>query len=246
MLKRFCMGQNLRAVFNEQRMPRELHRIIQAYEQTFNADVRGTLRSDNLSFDDFFEKQPESISRDVKDMSPLTPDIKQLLQNWILHREPESVQHRLPDRVFFRRLIVRLGQTFHTAKTSLADSNILFRQPYSADLLAGSISSIFSLTRFQGQDREQVTETFLVLQQYSPLNLMDASVDPYRQFPLYGSRLFYKTFNNQTLLIHINEVICHFGMLPYQSDVIDRECIYCLPLQKVSEILFHLPKHLIN
>lgn len=230
MFKRFCMGQNLRAMFNVHEIPPELHSIIEDYEDTFRADIRGTFINDDLAFNELFQKQAQNVTWSITDETPLSKNILTMLRRWISDRDPSVSKDTTTRSAFLRKKIGRLGQLFQTSHASLGDSNVVFGTGDDS-WSAGVINSIFSHIRY-GPDGSQKTDTFLVIDEYAHLSPHDATADHFRDFAPAG-RLFYRKFTGQQVLVNIDDVTCHFGSSELDIPEISSPCIHTLPLAKV-------------
>jgi hypothetical protein len=230
LFKRFCMAQNLHALFNEQQLPPTLYPLILEYERTFQSDIRGTLLSDNISFDVRFRQRGEEIDWTPRDLSKVPKEVQVLLQEWIQdHSLGSSLS--VPLSVYMRQKITRLGQNFRTSKTSKGDSNVVFKQSRHENWSAGSIKLIFSFEQ-TARTNEKFIKTFFLVDEYPPLSPDQISVDHFRKFPAVGGRLFNKESSNRAVLVSIDEVACHAATSLY--NVSDEEFIHVLPLDKVG------------
>lgn len=232
MFKQFCMGQNLRALFSAQDIPPEIHPIISQYETTFTADIRGTFLNDDLGFNENFVKEEETAQWKASDLSILPNDIHGLLKQWITVRDPEYL-NAVPRTAYMRNKIGRLGQHFRPLSMSLADCNVIFNwHGHDQHWSAGSIQSIFSHTRYaQGGARK--TQTFAVVNEYSPLLQADIPKDHFRNFPVVGGRLFYRSPQRKVVLMSMDDIHCHFALSAIEVPGIS-EIVHVLPLDRVS------------
>lgn len=230
MFKRFCMGQNLRAMFSVHDIPPILHPIIEDFEDTFQADIRGTFLNDDLAFNDMFQKESQNKTWDVTDETPLPKDIIALLHPWIESHDPDAVGGTCPRSAFIRTKVARLGQLFQTPRTSVADSNVVFSHG-SDTWSAGVVHSIFSHVRYRLDNSHQM-DTFMVVDEYVPLSSSDAVFDRFRDFAPSG-RLFYQEFKEKKALINIDDIVCHFGSSEQGITDITSPCVHALPLNRV-------------
>lgn len=234
MFRHFVMGQKLRTIFHPESIPPEVRQLLPAYQHVFQHDIRGTLLSDSLAFDETFQKLPEDVTWSVSDLAPLAIGHYGMLRSWILEQEAVA-GHAIPRHVFFRQGIKRLGQTFQTAEISFSDSHIIFRKRSSAvadpdsDWSAGEIDTIFSHT--QQLEDTATTRTFMVVKEYVPLSSVEASHDNFRLSPAAG-RLFHLRFRSQPVLLHVDDIMCHAALCCFEvSNITD--CVHVLPLNKV-------------
>lgn len=237
MFERFCMGQNLRAMFSVHDIPPELHPIIEDYDDTFRADIRGTFINDDLAFNALYQKQAQKVTWSITDETPLPKETLALLRRWVSDRDPSVAADKITRSVFVRKTIGRLGQLFQTPHASKGNSNIVFDNG-GGSWSVGVIDSIFSHIRYSANGSEK-TDTFLVVDEYIHLSPDDAVSDHFRNFAPAGC-LFYHKFTGQPVLVNIDDVTCHFGSSVLAVPGIDSPCVHALPLAKVclSSIAF--------
>jgi hypothetical protein len=91
MFTKFCQAQNLHIIFQSpDYLHTDLEEILDAYGRTFQSDIRGTLHSDTLAYDETFSKIAEKITWTQRDMEILSDDTYQLLRSWILAHGGDS------------------------------------------------------------------------------------------------------------------------------------------------------------
>lgn len=236
MFKSFCMGQNLRRLFSQQQVPEQLLPIIGEYEKRFMADIRGTFINDNLAFDEHFLQLEEKVHWNNSNLPVLPKKTQELLRGWIAKHDPLCFTNGfIPSTGYTRSKIGRLGQIFQIHSASVGDSKVLFTDSTDGQsLLAGSINSIFSHTRYD-PGGQRMTQTFLIVDKYTRLSDGHVLADPYRQPDICkaGGCLFYNRFDTSPLLIHVNDIRCHFAFTPLKITDIDEEVIHVLPLDRV-------------
>lgn len=240
MLRKFCMGQNLRALLSPDETPPVLHDLLAEYQHTFNSDNRGTLLNDTLAFDLSFKKSTESVTWTPKDMKPLPTSEYVQLVDWYSHHLPATTPYDYcsHNRVFMREKVQWLGQMFQTNKSSsFGDSKIVFSQgAYPKEWSAGCIRNIFSHTRTRNSpnDSESITQTFVLVDVYSPLLPEHEHLDHYRVFPM-GGHIFYERFEPRAVLMRIDDILGHFGYVSVEIPGIDADkCLLAKPFVKVS------------
>jgi hypothetical protein len=225
MFDHFCMTQNLRMLFSMHRLPLTSAReIIVEYERTFNNDIRGTLRSDMLAFDESYESTEETTSWTDSDLCDLDDTSYKLLTEWVASNDRHVKQ--VNGRAFFRMKIGRLGSVLQTKEASFRDSHIVFRKEVS-NWSAGCIRQIFTHTRMRS--KKMITQTFFVVDAYTSLSPEDAALDHYRDFPIGGGRLFYKRFEDVPRIMTSDDIKCQFAYTPLPVEGISQECIHALP-----------------
>lgn len=239
MVIRFCMGQNLRSLFHEQQLPPSIFALISQYEQTYHADIRGTLINDDLSFDTNFQQLPEKDTWETSDESRLPRPVFRLLRHWVEEHDREADIGPLSTNAFGRRKIGRLGETFQIPEASVGDSKILIHDG-NAEMgwAAATVKSIFSHNRTKNGRR--IAQTFLVVQRYVPLTDVDARMDNFRKHSIVAGRLFYHKLDKSEVLITVDDIISHFGSRELMIEGISEPCILALPLDRVSISLIYL------
>lgn len=233
MFKRFSMGQNLRSIFHSQQIPTQIHAIIGEYDKTFCSDIRGTFLNDDLASDGPREQEEQGSGRSADSLN-LPMHIRALLQHRIAVESPLSMW--IPHTGVIRQKVTRLGQSYQIPAASVGDSRIVFRHEHNAEWSAGCIRTIFSHTRYLATGAK-LTQTFLLIDEYSQLADSDVLMDPFRNFPILGGRLFYNHFNREPVLLEVNDIVCHFAHTKLNIPGIDQECIHALPLDKVCPLL---------
>ncbi|KAF8870419.1 hypothetical protein BD779DRAFT_1478910 [Infundibulicybe gibba] len=96
---------------------------------------------------------------------------------------------------------------------------------------AGRINTIFTHTRHHASGAKYL-QTFLLIDEYTPLSPSDATRDHFREFSVLGGCLFYNKFAPEPVLLGIDEVICHFGHIKQKIEGVEEDCIRALPLDK--------------
>lgn len=230
MFNRFCMGQQLRILFESHQFPSELDGIIQDYERLYSTDIRGTFRNDTLAFNESFHTMHEEVSWEAWQLTRLPEPVVTLLKGWL----DTHVDHGLPSAsstAFIRKHIIRLGEKYETQGTSVANSQVYFRGK-DHTMSAGSIHMIFSQS-CQGVDGSVQARTFFVVLPYLALSREHALLDNFRQFPITGGRLFYKKFG-MPILLSSEDIMFHFVYSTQDLPGSAERCIHALPLDKVS------------
>lgn len=239
MFYRFCMGQNLRAMFRVDFLPPVLQNLISLYQRVFRSDLRG---EDILAFDERFKKMEEHVIWTPNDLSTLSNSEYQLLRNRISRDDPGMAGQPIVNAVFNRTKIRRLGQTFQTANTLPVDSRVFYRNER-GERSAGDIVKIFSHSR-ETSTGQVITETFVIIHDYTPVSSTQLNLDHYRElqrtFPPVGFLLF-KSSRSSHRIISIDNVDCHLAYYPFDTG---QGLLMGLPLNKVTynQILKFLPR----
>ncbi|KAJ3493779.1 hypothetical protein NLJ89_g10940 [Agrocybe chaxingu] len=209
MLKRFCMGQNLRTLFKPEELPPHLHELITLWERSCGADIRGTLKTDSFTFDVRYRELPEQRTWKDDDEMRLPPDWFSILRQWVQKHDQEADPTLLSPFAYVRTKVERLGELYHVESKSAANSYVYFAAEDGTPT-AGSIQAIFSHTRGR-QNESSKTETFFILKRYKPLPPQLASFDHYRRYPLVAGRLYQESTYQQVTIINGAELLYHFG-----------------------------------
>jgi hypothetical protein len=127
MFNRFCEAQNLCALFCAEKLPSELRELIPEYKHAFEGDIRGTLVNDMLAYDEHFNSRHAEVTWSERDLTPLSPSIHRLLQEWYAIRVPNLELPKVQPEAFQRTYITRLGETFVTASASARDSLVVYQ-----------------------------------------------------------------------------------------------------------------------
>jgi hypothetical protein len=229
MFNHFCMSQKLRLLFHQQQIPQSIHPIISHYYKAFSSDIRGTLLNDNLAFDEDSANIPVK-----KNLSILPKEYHSLLRQWLLSHDPDVSVTNIPLRASMRAKFQRFGQVFQAVMSSPRDSYIMYKDSTSGTRAAGCIRDIFTHARYR--HGSATVDTFFIVDTYMPLSSVHAEIDPYRQFPIVGGRLFYNSFLPHPTIILASDVMCHFACTVHDVPGIDEKCIHALPFDKAGPI----------
>ncbi|PPQ76876.1 hypothetical protein CVT26_001467 [Gymnopilus dilepis] len=230
MMQKFCKGQILRHLLKPSGLPRELDELVKTWEKEYKADIRGTLRGDALTFNEWFAKVDETPTWGSHQLSVLPEDWYLQLQSWLRMNEPDYDFSQLSRSAFVRNKISRLGETYRTRDTTASDAYIYYRDldgPWSA----GLIQSIFSHTRTLSSGTER-TQTFLLVSQYRPLPTDKAHLDHFRSYPTVAGKIYQDAYFQGQAVITMEQVICHFGRGDLELPGMDCPCFVALPLDR--------------
>jgi hypothetical protein len=231
LLHRFCMRQNLRALFNTQQLPNELHPIITQYDKAFNSDIRGTLLHDNHAFNDALNSGKDDDTFNQINLTSLPKQHYKLLQKWVREHDDKSPERSIPNQVSFLSTFRRFGQVYQTADSSPRDSYVLYKD-VSSTISAGRIQDMFMHSRTSANKTDK-QQTFFVINPYQHLSSDHEKFDPYRQFPANAGQMYYDKFYTKPVIVSCDEVLCHFVCTPEHIAGINEMCIHVLPLDKV-------------
>ncbi|KIK29010.1 hypothetical protein PISMIDRAFT_89436 [Pisolithus microcarpus 441] len=227
MLKAFCRGSNLRAMFSKENSLASLQVLRTAFKQFFpstssilqtdlnHLDLNGT---NTTTYDGLLDCLNEGILPHVY----LSYQDKLRPHTWAIQphaQEKCSVKYR--------------GVTYSCSSKHLGNSRILFRLPNETLQRAGEIQRIFVHQR-HGPSNALVTEFFYVVRQYRELSDTQAAYDPYRKFPLLFVRLCHDELTAEEQVIRNQNVISHFAGCPYESEELPGKFLVVLSLDKAS------------
>lgn len=248
-LRYFYIGCTLRWLMSSATWPksRYFRKMVDAFKTAIMSTRRssGVYPADFVPFEfsleehsdtpEYDERKEAKLPRSTYDSllclvsSPATPFAS-------LYDSQPGTSPLLSDTVNFARNVKRHGIKFATRTSGLRDSFVLFRDPSQGEdpafPCAGQISDIFLHGRYI--DGQVVQELFLVINEYQSLNDIDATFDPYRQFPDIHTRLFYNDFCPTQRVIPLRDVIAHFAALFCSVEGIDRPCVVARSLDRVS------------
>ena len=125
--------------------------------------------------------------------------------------------------------------TYGTAPSNLRNSFVCYKDPLADDpsvSRAGQISRILLHSR-NTPDNVRTVEAIFVIQEYTPLSAADEAKDPYRQFPLLNTQLFYNRFQSRSAVVRVCDVKHHFAALVCKPEGFDEECIVVRALDRV-------------
>ncbi|KAJ3509285.1 hypothetical protein NLJ89_g5302 [Agrocybe chaxingu] len=229
MFKRFCMGQNLRALFKPEEIPKSIHHIITLWDKVHSTDVRGTLRSDAFTFDRHYQEQPETKVWNDNEEQRLPTVWYVALRCWIQKHEPDS-NSSLSHHALMKKKMDRLGEVYQPEAQSPPNSHVYYRDGEGKPA-AGSIQAIFSHCRMD-RDTTQKTDTFFILKQYQPLPARLEGYDPYRRYPLVAGRMFQKATYPEVIIVNSRSLLYHFAYGEVSMPQIDIPTIVAIPLDR--------------
>jgi hypothetical protein len=110
MLRRFCQGQNLHALFSRPQIPHAIHKLVPVFEAAFKDGKRGTLFSDGLAFAQNNERDDDNNDDDEAHSSrrtilDLSDDVYSLLQDWVAKHDngTSNIRHLRPSGLCFSK-----------------------------------------------------------------------------------------------------------------------------------------------
>ncbi|EIW65135.1 uncharacterized protein TRAVEDRAFT_109543 [Trametes versicolor FP-101664 SS1] len=243
-MRYFYLGANLRALMEETDWPDkpEFRAMKNAYLDAVRDAVRGTRLADFYSaHGDMAHPELSSVFNEHK-LENLPSTIYDTLYTRIsvldgnifapIFAELDDLRLRLPLGAQHVSSFAHRGATYATSISSRNNSFVLFDTPGTSVPMAGMIKDIFLHGRLvQGK---AIIEPFFVVEEYVPLSLEHATLDPYRRFEDLGTRLFYHRTTETPKLLALQDIRCHFAGMTYTPDGIGEECIVVRSLDRVS------------
>ena len=237
MLRRFCMGQQLRALLSSEFMPVEMKHILLDFDRIFQGTTRGTLFNDILAFDGPQDGAEQDINWKDSDLRPLSADDHRLLQEWLsVHAGDYDVSKGARPYAYPRRSVSWHGEAFSAQSTSPPNSSIIFRTD--EGLAAGVIQRIFSHTRTT-TDGVKLTQTFFVVGKYAGLMEECPLANAYNDFPDVGVRCVSTSIIPNAILLSRSDVVCHFASAVLRQSEVGCDVLYIQALDKVNVTFVH-------
>ncbi|GBE86757.1 hypothetical protein SCP_0906380 [Sparassis crispa] len=231
MLRRFCMRQNLRSLFNPESLPQSISSIIAPFISSFQSEHRGTLLQDMLAFEDPLgdpDLDNDELEEETRDFSRLGDQEWNALQSWFAGHN--FIRPHINRYVVRNKKLEVQDDIYKPVTTSRGDSYIVFQCADDADWRAGRVVDIF--THSYRQENIDVRRNFLLVEEYIALEIRHIQFDPYRKFPFVGGRLFYDKVRDQLIVLEVDEITCHFAHTRRTTPSIDIDCVHVLPLNK--------------
>ncbi|KAI0658048.1 hypothetical protein C8Q70DRAFT_1045994 [Cubamyces menziesii] len=131
----------------------------------------------------------------------------------------------LPSTATFLPSLAHSGVTISTFEDRPGNSFVLFRDGSNGDtrVRAGQVRRIFQHTRIQ--DDCSVTDTYLVVGEYTSLSSSHAAFDPYRCFPHIEAWLCYNKMGDADVIVPLSNFVSHFTSYTYTPPEIGVECM---------------------
>ena len=232
MLRRFCMGQQLRALMSSDFMPTEMKRILLDFDHTFQGTTSGTLFNDILAFDGPQDEAEQDVDWKDSDLRPLFEDDHRLLQEWLsVHASDYDVSKGARPYAYPRRSVSWHGEVFAVQSTSPPNSSIIFRT--NDEFAAGVIQRIFSHTRTT-TDKVKITQTFFIIGKYAGLTGECPFANAYDAFPDAGVRCVSTSIIPNAILLSRSDIVCHFASVVLHQSEVGCDVLYIQALGKVK------------
>lgn len=241
LLTRFCCRQVLRNLFTSLTLPPAVRQLIPTFVHSFQSDTRGTLLAEILAQGPSESQSEHSSSNGhtrfkTSDYALLPDDIIKLLRGRLT--TDYSLAGHQDWTGFINPYVVRLnsledrGALYKVSDYYPGDSNVIFTGLIPGQWRAGQIARIFRYE--QSHEGFKFVKNYLVVREFAPLTRQDSRLDPYRNFPVAGGQLFYNAFKPEMQLLTVEDVLCHFAMLPRHLLGGSVKCVHILPLDRVS------------
>ena len=234
---RFCEEQHLRALYSDNASLNAIQLLRPAFEKAYGTGNRGTLFGDMLAVGVSTEDGTIMPSWKLLESTELTETTAVLLSSWLKHHSGPSLQNKSA-RAFKTKQVNAIqsrDNIYKVADISERDSLVIFTKEGSSSWFAGQVEEIFLYGHQNGASID-LAERFLVLAEFQDLPTQYQSLDPYRQFPIVGGRLYHAVRKKKRILLPFHNISCPFAMTPHtlQTDLGAFSCVHVLPLDKVS------------
>ena len=234
LVNRFAMQQGIRAMFNEESLPEELHGTMTRFWEAFGSGAKGTLLHDTLGAKETSgADEPMGGHRARRSQDRLPDDLFALLKLWLATHDDLANPNDIVPFVENLKELSDGAVTYATYETRPGDSNIVFKSITHYDWQAGRIRQIFRHSSLR--EDKLFCRILLVVDGFVPLVNQHALQDPCRAFPVAGGRLFYDRFLPQPIILTIEDIYGHFASRRRKLSVDDQslDCLHVLPLDKV-------------
>lgn len=226
--EKFCMVQNLRAIFESAQLPDEIMDICDDYEDILKPKVSGTFLSDNLAFDEELVEDQVHDSYDGLGQDVSETD-RQLIQFFISPhkgRKPHIICGQYVNK------ITRRGEIYRpiTAKVT-RDAYIVVRPSGREDWFPGQIQRIVIM-------RDGITQVFIV---FKRLKHIDPNLDPLRrpEISFFDARHYQMKLNDTEELAPLSWITGHAILDPQRRlDGVSDAVTYVFALERVGYMLF--------
>jgi len=245
-LRTFCRGANLRALFSQQLFSLPVLRDLkQAFNKYIKKDFRGSLANELLSAE--FEQHPSEVATwgTLSKPTRLEPVLYIALARR-LNEDPTRFatyttsnskvdQHTvlLSPHIQDCAKLHAKGVVFSTSAESVGNSLVIFKSSPTNTPTAGQIKRIFVHSRPSSSGTSH-TEAFCVVQEFLPLNDLEAAADPYRVFPLIDAKIYRQELSAQAHVIQLQNIIAHFASYLIKLDSCKDNCQVVLSLDRVG------------
>lgn len=167
----------------------------------------------------------------------LDRDVEQALRILVSYRSPDAHSQGTGFHTRVRRMcrITDDGDTYQAYSVCSGNSHVIFMLEGDIDWRAGTIRDIFEQLHRTGDVCK--AQVYIAIDEYLPLELSAAALDPYRNYAPSAGRLFDARLSDQPLIITQDNILCPFVRSTPAVDglQISSEYIHVLPLNKVSQ-----------
>ena len=238
LLRHFTIGSTLRWLMSAILWPDVSYyrQIVQRFFQAHGHPTDSVPGAEPQDSRDSGGKRPPgtSFTLEPEDYSAILVLInKHSTTRFVSQDDADLVHPILDDKARSVRKVEMNGRIYGTISHSRRNSFVLFRQADSTGATPGQILSIFDHTR--KEDGTLITESFLVVRAFAPLDPRHESFDPYRVYPELDTRLYYaSTENSPTHILRIQDVVSHFAAHFYEPRGIGRQCVVVRSLDQAG------------
>lgn len=231
MLETFCAASNIKAFMRRPNCPPVLKELAPLLETCWGDETRGTLMEDIRSL----KLEDVSVIRSREDikwksMEPIEDDIRQALASISTQLRKKIPDWTTPSRVFTHSRHTIRGAAYSPAHASKRDSTVFVKSMQSDTFVPGIIRGIFSV-QWPAKQEDQFEELFfMVIHEFLPSK--PDIVDPFRDYPDFGAKLWLKDLNEQPTVIPDWRPLCHAIFRPWGEDTVVMK-----PLDRVSNTL---------
>ncbi len=255
-MNQICRAANLRPLLRDDEVQKAIFEVINAFNEIFHEDGRGTRISDNLRLVEDAVSSRGQKQKKADQVVKLEDDVYAALLvsvNGATGRDlyvDHNAGRKMPEQEYLRSDATRLtrifkgGVTYKACSDSRKDSHVLLDihpeagQPLGpsqwppASLVAADILHIFSHKRFYGGG--WIEETFLAINRLMPLSDYDTGRDIYRKYETAGGFLCYDRYCETIEIVRPDTIISHFAKTTMDIQQIEPRCVHVLPLDRVS------------
>ncbi|PSR72259.1 hypothetical protein PHLCEN_2v11851 [Hermanssonia centrifuga] len=258
-MNQICRAANLRPLLRDHEVQKAIFEVINAFNEIFHEDGRGTRISDNLRLVEDAVSSRGQKQKKADQVVKLEDDVYAALLvsvNGATGRDlyvDHNAGRKMPEQEYLRSDATRLtrifkgGVTYKACSDSRKDSHVLLDihpeagQPLGpsqwppASLVAADILHIFSHKRFYGGG--WIEETFLAINRLMPLSDYDTGRDIYRKYETAGGFLCYDRYCETIEIVRPDTIISHFAKTTMDIQQIEPRCVHVLPLDRMMQLI---------
>ncbi|KAJ3817010.1 hypothetical protein F5880DRAFT_1618692, partial [Lentinula raphanica] len=195
-------------------------------------DARGTRISDALAFE---EESDTSTNFDRYPPNRTSSTLTKLSSSLFVKLARYASGGKWVTSARIHNRFKRRGATFTSQNHSFSNAQVVFTTKSAEEWSAGSIKEIFTAF-WETPDGKHIPTTFAEIYPYKPLSTLHAQQDTYRTFGFAGGRLFYDTFEKDTILLPLEQIQSHFAYSVQFVAFTNEPTMHALPLNKENEL----------